>query len=281
MSTLKTEPLLIEAEDVPAAWRAVFNRLMTCGVDAAAPVTVSARVGDLTAVEESPMAAAIDNRVRELRQLDADKYGHLQSVRTVANTIFPTSYWNPDLPDPAGSLYGRYGRAWPWIKRGDSRNNRGSYFQRITASRPKKQGDPPVNQLKTIIENFNGGNRRGSALQATVFDAGLDHVNTKQLGFPCLHHISFTPLGGGDLMVTGYYASQYAFDRAYGNYLGLCRLGEFVAGQIGMKLVRMTCTAGRVKLGSVGKKALLPLKMRMGVVAAAHASAPGSNVQVP
>ena len=35
--------------------------------------------------------------------------------------------------------------------------------------------------------------------------------------------------------MTGFYATQYVVERAYGNYLGLCRLGEFMAHEMGLK----------------------------------------------
>jgi hypothetical protein len=41
--------------------------------------------------------------------------------------------------------------------------------------------------------------------------------------------------------VAGYYPTQSIFHRAYGNYLGLCRLGQFMAHQMGLTLQRMTC----------------------------------------
>jgi len=64
---------------------------------------------------------------------------------------------------------------------------------------------------------------------------------------------------------SGFYASQYLFKRAYGNYLGLCRLGRFMAFQMGLKLVRLTCYAGFAHLDSdgPGKGALKPLAARL------------------
>ena len=110
-----------------------------------------------------------------------------------------------------------------------------------------------------IVENYLAGNHRRGALQASVFDPAADHTMNRRPGFPCLQQVSFTPLPGDCLSVTGYYATQYLFDRAYGNYVGLCRLGHFIAGQIDMKLTRMTCVAARAELGSVGKTALTSL----------------------
>ena len=65
------------------------------------------------------------------------------------------------------------------------------------------------------------------------------------------------------LAVTGFYATQHVFEKAYGNYLGLCRLGQFVAHELGLKLVRMTCVTALAKLGDVGKTGLQALSKQL------------------
>jgi hypothetical protein len=41
---------------------------------------------------------------------------------------------------------------------------------------------------------------------------------------------------------------QYLFERAYGNYLGLVRLGRFMAHEMGLQLERVVCMAAVAKL---------------------------------
>jgi len=41
---------------------------------------------------------------------------------------------------------------------------------------------------------------------------------------------------------------QYLFERAYGNYLGLKRLGEFMAHEMSLRLERVICIAAVGKL---------------------------------
>jgi hypothetical protein len=84
---------------------------------------------------------------------------------------------------------------------------------------------------------------RRSALQLAVFDAARDHSKAAQLGFPCLQHVTAAPTAEG-LCINGFYATQYVVERAYGNYLGLCRLGRFLAHEFEMPLARMTCFTG-------------------------------------
>jgi len=52
---------------------------------------------------------------------------------------------------------------------------------------------------------------------------------------------------------------QYLFERAYGNYLGLCRLGRFMAEQMGLSLVKMTCIAVVAQCGNYSKSSLRQL----------------------
>ena len=108
-------------------------------------------------------------------------------------------------------------------------------------------GGPPgkENQIEFALSNYKPGMRR-SVLQVGVFNPSLDHSGAAQLGFPCLQHVTFAPIAGG-LCVNAFYATQYMLERAYGNYIGICRLGHFVAHELGLRLTRMTCFTGVAK----------------------------------
>ena len=56
---------------------------------------------------------------------------------------------------------------------------------------------------------------------------------------------------------------QYIFERAYGNYLGLSRLGSFVAQEVGLKLEQMNCVAAIARLGDFPKYRLSGLKAKV------------------
>jgi hypothetical protein len=43
------------------------------------------------------------------------------------------------------------------------------------------------------------------------------------------------------------------FDRGYGNYLGLCRLGSFMAGEMGLTFRQLTCVVSCAELGTLSK----------------------------
>jgi hypothetical protein len=84
----------------------------------------------------------------------------------------------------------------------------------------------------------------------------LDAKHSRQLGFPCLHQVSFLPNPRArSLRVVAYYPTHYLFERAYGNYLGLLHLGRFMAKEMNFSLEGLTCIAG-VAVFEVNRKAL-------------------------
>ena len=124
-------------------------------------------------------------------------------------------------------------------------NGRGLYFERMVMY---GRGPCDGNQLEWILSQYVRGRACAvSMLQATTFDPGRDHVASAQLGFPCLQHVSFVPTTAG-LVTNAFYATQYIFDKAYGNYLGLAQLGAFMAHEMGMPLARLNVIVGIAKL---------------------------------
>jgi hypothetical protein len=236
----------IECSNLSFAWAEAFLALMTPGCTEITPlvVTVSGIDGD-NIPEHSGIRSSLDKVLMHTGI----------SCHTVANTIFPKSLWNPSRE--RALLYDRYGHTWPRIKKCHA-NNRGTYFQRLIAF---ENGQEPINQLEHVISTWHQGNHRHSALQLSIFDPRHDHTDCRQMGFPCLHQVCFTPLGtnGRDgLAVTGFYATQHVFEKAYGNYLGLCRLGCFVAHEMKLRFVKMTCIAASARLGKIDKTDVEP-----------------------
>jgi len=177
-----------------------------------------------------------------------------QSVDTVANTIFPSSMWNPGAPRQR--LFERYGSVLSRLRRSSHKNSHGTYFGRMITGGPKGC----ENQLEFAISTYlsRSGVRR-SILQIGVFDPSQDHSASAQRGFPCLQHLTFAPVDGG-LCVNAFYATQYLVERAYGNYVGVCRLGRFVAHELALPLARMTCFTGIAEcdMGKNKLKNILP-----------------------
>jgi hypothetical protein len=65
------------------------------------------------------------------------------------------------------------------------------------------------------------------------------------------------------LCITGYYPKEYIFDRGYGNYLGLCRLGQFMANEMGLELAQMTCFVGVAAAGKMSKTPLRDIENKI------------------
>ena len=243
----------VENSNLSIAWAEAFLALMKPGCTEITPLVVT-----ITGIDGEKILE--HEEVRHI--LDNALAPHKSSCHTVANTIFPKSLWNPRRE--RALLYERYVKhAWPLVKKCRA-NFRGTYFQRLI-SFESGNGDP-VNQLEHVIMTWHKGNHRHSALQLSIFDRLHDHTDSRQMGFPCLHQVCFTPLGtnGAEgLAVTGFYATQHIFEKAYGNYLGLCRLGHFVAHEMNLRLVRMTCIAASARLGNVRQIDLEPLAAQL------------------
>lgn len=139
------------------------------------------------------------------------------------------------------ALYEGYRDILPRIKKIDVKNKRGTYFERLIDFEENGKN----NQLEEIIKSYRKKKSvRRSKLQASVFDARRDHTNLPYQGFPCLQHVTFYPTKTGGLVLNSFYAIQYLFERAYGNWLGLINLGKFMAGEMGLQFEQFNCYVG-------------------------------------
>lgn len=236
------------------AWARTFLALMEHGTAELAPLVISVSDFDTSGIANE------NDAVRKRLDDELEKNGNYL-VNSVANTIFPESMWNPSSKKSADDLFERYERNWPKIQR--YRNNRrGVYFRRLTAFQPRNAdgtAGQTINQLQYILDTYRAGNHRRSALQAAILDPTRDNTNSRVQGFPCLQQIGFAAVENGGLCVTGFYPLQYLFTKGYGNYLGLCRLGRFMAAQMGLSLVQMNCIVANAKLGASSKSNLKEL----------------------
>lgn len=242
-------PLIITDTNLSRAWARTFLALTEPGGSVRHPAVITINnIG-----EEAPIEC---DRIRSLLDAELKKHGSNRCA-TVAGTLFPKSMWNDQVAMDASLVYERYEKAWPYIEKCPA-NRRGVYFRRLTAFSPKDSLES-INQLQFIVESFNQGNHRKSAMQAAILDPTRDHTSNRQKGFPCLQQVSFTPLPKDRLSITGFYATQYQFEKAYGNYLGLLWLGQFMAKQLHLKLSQVVCSAAVLSLGDKKKSELSAL----------------------
>ena len=227
--------------NLSVAWLRAFTALAAPGVKSLAPLVISVTgFHDSQPEELLGIRSLLDQALANTKQkLVADgepaKQRNPLTCRGVANTIFPGSLWSPGTDRQL--LYKRYSAMLPRLKRRGS--PRGLYFERLIAY---GRGPQNGNQLEHIIDSYRNGLRRTSAFQATICDPQRDSTRQTRLGFPCLQQIALHP-DGDTLSITGFYGTQYVFQRAYGNFLGLCWIGRFLAYEMGLTLKQMTCIA--------------------------------------
>jgi hypothetical protein len=231
---MTASPLLIEETNLSNAWCKVMKHVVINPGKEITPLLLT-----LTNFEES-------NDIREI--LDSSlKSNQRASVQTVAETIFPDSLYKFYGYD-RHALYEGYLSILPRIKKIDSKNRKGTYFERLIAF------DGKTNQLETVISSYlkDKGVRR-SKLQAAIFDPRKDHTNGPYQGFPCLQHVTFFVSSNGGLILNSFYAMQYLYERAYGNWLGLINLGKFMAKELQLKFERFNCYIGIEQLDYLTK----------------------------
>jgi hypothetical protein len=218
--------LSVEETNLSYAWAQTFLAAAAPGEGEILPliVTITGFI-DNQPIETPSIRQALDQALLDKKQFVCE---------TVASTIFPQSLWNPSAGRE--QLFQRYTHLLPGLRKLEPGSRYGLYFERLIAFGPEHE---KINQLDHIIRTYQGGNHRRSALQASVFDPAVDHTNQPR---------------NGELAVTAFYAVQYLFEKAYGNYLGLCRLGRFIAQELKLRFTRLTCIAGVAKLGNTTKR---------------------------
>lgn len=243
MSSNVSGPLVIEDACISRAWARTLVQILDHSGTSVSPllVSISGFTEDGEVREDHAVREALDDCLRAKGRPD---------VETVAWTIFPRSAWRL-AGQNRHRLYDLYLKALPtWRALNPSANGRGLYFERLI-----KFGRAPLagNQLEWIISQYSERpSVRRTMLQASLFDPERDHVRSAQLGFPCLQHIHFIP-ENGNLAVHAFYATQQLFDKAYGNWLGLCHLGRFMAAEMGLRLAHLYCYVGTEKLQRITK----------------------------
>lgn len=238
------EPETITASNLSLGWAAVLDRLARPGVDAISPLSLS-----ITGFDDNGVATEVPAIRAAVDELLAAK--DKREVENVAWTIFPQRYWMMAQGDRA-ALFEMFREAFPRIQQFNPQNNkRGSYFQRMVDF---EGGGKGFNQLAWILDEYdrNPSSRR-SKWQATTFDPYRDLLTTAQLEFPCLQQVSFTFSGDNGLVVNAFYATQQIVHKGYGNYLGLARLGAFMASQMHRRLERLNIFVGIAKMDKIGK----------------------------
>lgn len=257
-----------EETDLAVAWAKAYLRMRQTPGREIAPFAVSIHSPSGIALPDS-LAHQMVRALDECLKSDGEDY---QPVEMVAFTIFPDRIWklcagNRDEFYREAMLSLRAFSRWEPTK-----NRGGMYFGRLFGfgadhktgkslgyKAAKAMVDAGGNQIEHVVRQLKESVRKGKTvarmqLQAATFDPMRDLTTSGQPCFPCLQHIAFnTDIKNKVLHLSAFYATQQLYVKAYGNWLGLCRLGAFVAGQSGLRLTRFTCFANVQKMNNSPK----------------------------
>lgn len=247
-------PTVISESNLSVAWARALQEAIKRSNKELAPLMVS--IGGFSG------APAEDEEIGRLFDAARLRYKkkRIFSATVSASTIFPWAFWRMNRSLNCKELANKYlVEILPRLKDRDTLNKHGTYFERmVNFGGNIAERISGKNQLDHIVELWRKrrdarSHPRHSAMVVSCLDPQRDQSLALMRGFPCLQQVSFGYDNSGGLSVSAYYPTQYIFDRAYGNYLGLGHLGQFMASQLGVKLVRINVFVGRPELGSPGK----------------------------
>lgn len=219
---------LVPGGNCSDAWLSVVEHLLDCSGDS---LNVVVEIDDPTS--ESP-------HIRRLLDQFLRSTGK-KPIEEAANTIFPKSLYFPT--SGRESLYHHYETAWPLIK---LFNKWGTYFYRMIHW---EAGNERLNQLEDTICKLRG-TASGTPRYRSIYEVSIYRPDTDRritMGGPCLSHLSFK-LAHGRLHLTAVYRNQYYIERAYGNFIGLGRLVEYVANESQIPVGQLTCISTHAEL---------------------------------
>ena len=164
--------------------------------------------------------------------------------KQVAYTIFPHNLYKNLANKDADKLFDLYNR-----KRGLydklhylKPNGWGTYFRRMTHY--EEADGSIVNQLKNVIDSAKENDTYKAAHTIIIQKPAARYLR----GGPCLNYIALQcdKIDGiPSLGLLAVYRNHDFLERAYGNYLGLCNLQQFVAKQVGRECGPLTCISSR------------------------------------
>lgn len=252
--------LFVSEENVSTAWVAALDALLAAGGDV---VNLAVAIEDPTR-EHQGVRDVLDQFNGGRRK---KKRRDVELVSTVANTLFPAAWYIERLGvDAEAHLYELERITRPVSRK---RNKYGTYFERMVAW-PGPDGE--FNQLDQVVRRLRTARERcqqrfnayevglttpaDEAIAVPILVGGKDR---RVIGFPCLSHLSFS-LNKGVVHLSAMYRSHDFIGRAYGNYLGLGRVLNFVARQSGLPAGELTCVSAsataEIGKAGVGKHAL-------------------------
>ncbi len=226
-------PILISADSFQIAWA---NAIMSLKEN-------KWKVWDLVVQISKPQL--IDDLFH--KEMKEFSYRHPKVIEPnkVAYTIFPFRLYRAGSTTRA-SLYRKYWRYFRWTRTMEH-SGWGTYFERMIRY-PTAHGD--IDQLGSIIDNIN--NREtvyGSSF--VIIIPSPDRDINRIMGAPCLNYITIQventePRRTVNLLAV--YRNHDFRARAYGNYLGLCKLIEYISFETNSNVGILTCVSSHAEI---------------------------------
>lgn len=223
----------IDADNVSEAWLDAINLLQA---------TTGRKAVHLVARIKNPTTEVAEIREEADLLIDSGP-SNLWPIDTTRNTIFPAS-WARRHPEPE-DLAGYYRERYPQLRAVQS-NAVGTYFGRVVAF-PRCDGsigDQLTDTVRKLRQELDGGTPKSSRYEISIYSELKD---TGPMSFPCLAHVS-VHLHDAALHMQAVYRNEYLIGRAYGNFLGLGQLLEYMANAAGVGLGELLMTINHVQL---------------------------------
>jgi hypothetical protein len=176
------------------------------------------------------------SEIKDVTQIVDDLAGKFGVASTMenANVIWPFALAPPNR-DLKSTIKKMQEFAAPLIKSAKPQHD--SYLERLVAWRSRDAG-ATVPQLEKIVERMQteAGNPgpKSSSYELSIFSPGLD---SGYMSFPCLSHLSFKlDTQANKIHLAALYRNHHFISHGYGNFLGLGRLMQFVARQVGYEV---------------------------------------------
>lgn len=228
----------ITAEDVSSAWFEATSYILG---------QPSNRCNNLMVEIQNPLQIEPiiqENYVRFCESKD------IKNFSIPAQTIFPKKAYQI-LKCDRKKLYYKFPRLHKSLKGGW-----GSYFDQMINWNVRGSGMKPVNQIEDIINRINDRERVLAAAYTIQITNPKDHT-ARTRGLPCLHYIllQLDSVTNTMSMLAVYRNHDFAI-KAYGNYVGLGHLLEFLCHETGFNIGCLTCVSSHAFIESKYKRDL-------------------------
>ncbi len=229
----------IEAPNISVAWLKALNHLLDVG----------GQSSNLLVTIDDPLQ--VDLSIHQVYEQVLSDH-NLLDLKQVTYTIFPRSAYQI-VGKSADALFYRYNRKGGIYERLRNRYAAkfrwGSYFRRMTHYPTLDQHGQVVivNQLKDIIDMLRDRAKTyRAAYTISIQIPGIDRKRT--IGGPCLNYVALQLETPKTLNLLAVYRNHDFIQRAYGNYLGLGYLAEFLCDQTGYSMGKLTCLSSNANV---------------------------------